>query len=837
MEAPLHGTNGPPASQASGRTFIDSTNQPLRVFVEASELQNRPRVIRKLKNHGAAIRHTPDEACIILIDPQTASGGQFVQDWGQEPGKVVLDVRWVQESVKRGKAFLANENWGGFAVSENASNAAQNPLPTPRETPSDAQGSPAETMQSQQQYALPAGSSALGYQFQQPSQQPQATQHMSNGLPSGTAIPMAGMQPNPNAQVVVPAQLFAQLFGIVSQQGLNPASLGVPQMVPQIASQMPMNTMPGQGMPQGYPQQSLPFMTQQHIFAQPQYPFSQQAGLFPQQMISAPMSQMQGPDAGALSHYQSPTPATPDGHSSTYPMRGQSSISDTVRGSPMEDVRTSLLKRKSPSMDRGPRSAGKERADGGRSSKQRRVSYPTDEPPLPYQESPPPSTQPRRDPTGSHAKLFVKGNEEPYKFFVQIDIRPRTKIADAIKKNGGRLVPDIADADFVILGSPSTRTFEERLKQADNYGKSAVRPQWVFQCVEQNEIIALDDFLFEGMKVEKKRGRPSATGKRLILTGPNSPSTPKTNKKGSDLLQDVDEDMADDDEEDYEESTLKQKLNPKGKGKAAAKEPVKRKEKAENKADRSKSNASPGVGTSKAGGKGKAAKAKVEEKPFAPVFWRPSPPPPTRVVEHTPGKNMYTKEDLDYVDEYLPILFFRDPNITLSALSEKLHAKMPHHTQKSWQTHISHACRRDKYEKMRRQAHIARRKAGTSGQHLLEHVDTETVQAETPADPPSLPAPDHDAQTTIDAFDPFTVLSEFFAGGGADNLADSEVWGVLSAQYPQLSAQAWEAYWHENNEAVSEAVTRLSGVKSGLDGTEAPMQYGDGQRIPKVEPE
>ncbi|KAI0361517.1 hypothetical protein OH77DRAFT_1417783 [Trametes cingulata] len=833
MEGQVHGTNGPPTSQASGRAFVDSANQPLRVFVEAAELQSRPRVIRNLKHHGAAIAHDPAEASVILVDPQTTSGGQFVQDWSSEPGKVVLDVRWVQESIKRGRAFLAHDGWGGFCLSENASNTVQNPLPTPRETPSDAQASQADTMQNLPQFSMPAGTSASGYQFQQPSQQPQMTQHMPNGLPSGTAIPMAGMQTDPNNQVVVPAHIFAQLVGIASQQGRSSTSIALPQILPQ----MPMNMMPGQGMPQGYPQQALPFMSQPNVFAQPQYPLSQQPGMFPQQAMNPPFSYMPGSDTGPPNHYQSPTPATPDGNSSMYQARRQSSMSDTVRGSPMEDVRTPSLKRKSPSMDGGPRKAGKERADGRHSSKQRRVSYPTDEPPLPYPNATPPSTQARHDASSTHEKLFMNDDGEPYKFFVQIDIRPRTRIADAIKKNGGRLVPDIADADFVILGSPSTRTFEERLKQADSCGKSAVRPQWVFQCVEQNEIVDLDDYVFEGLEVVKKRGRPSATGKRFILAGPNSPSTSRTNKKRSDLVQDTDEDMAEGDEE-LQDPVVKEKAKPKGKGKAAVKEPVK-KEKVEKKTDKSGAKVSSGAKTSKAGGKGKGTQGESEENlPPPPEFWRPSPPPPTRVVEHMPGKNMYTKEDLDYVDEYLPILFFRDPDITLSALSEKLHAKMPHHTQKSWQTHISHACRRDKYEKMRRQAHIARRKASAAGQRTSDRVDGEILQAEMPSDNHSAPVQENDAQASADDFDPFTVLSEFFAAGGADNLADSEVWGVLSAKYPQLSPQAWEAYWQENNEVVSEAVTRLSGVRNGLvEGTEAPMQYGDGLRIPKVEPE
>lgn len=370
-----------------------------------------------------------------------------------------------------------------------------------------------------------------------------------------------------------------------------------------------------------------------------------------------------------------------------------------------------------------------------------------------------------------------------------------------LQKHGGKLVPDIADADYVILGSHSARTFEERLKQAGNYGKLAVRPQWVFKCVEENEIVDLDEFVFEGLKVEKKRGRPSANGKRLIITGPNAPSTSKTPKgKASQLLQDEDEDMAED-EEEVEDALVKGKAKSAAKGKAAPKEPVK-KEKAEKKPAKPgpKASTSKGEGTSKSQSKGKAALAKSAERSVSPKrYWRPSPPPPTRVVEHMPGKNMYTKEDDDYVDEYLPILFFRDPDITLSAMSEKLHAKvrfislevicmlmififvnlqMPHHTQKSWQSRISHPSRRDKFEKMRRQAHIARRKAAAapSTQPLPEPVDSSISEAAQMASAPA------QATTPPASIDLFTALAKFFAAGGADNLEDTEVWKAIHRQ-------------------------------------------------------
>ncbi|KAL7285377.1 hypothetical protein ACG7TL_000472 [Trametes sanguinea] len=751
---------GPSGSQASGRVFLDPAGNPLRVFVEASELLHRPKVIRALKNNGAQVRHSPEEASVILVDPETSSGAQFTQDWGSEPGKIVLDVAWNQQMFT---------------------------------SPDGSQFSP--------------GGMPPGFQYQHP-------QQVHNGIPNGMQVPMAALQPNPNAQVTLPAQLLAQLVGLASQQGLNPASLGIPQMGPQ----MPMPMMQGPVLPQGYPQQAMPFLSQPGMFTQAPFPMSQQPPTYasqPQMMNPPPPTQ-----------YGSPTPVTPDALSSTFQMRRQSGVSDTLRGSPMEDIRSPSLKRKSPSVDRPPSSSsGRQsvlgRTESGRSVKHPRLShtYPADEPPLPFADASPVSTKTRHDSSSAHEKkLFAKEDGEPCKFFVQVDIRPRTKIADAIKRNGGKLVPDIADADYVILGSPSTRTFEERLKQACSYEKQAVRPQWVFECVQQNAIVDLEPFSFEGMTVEKKRGRPNAMGKRLIVTGPNAPK-PRAGKSDGfflhekdELLDDDEDDEDEEDEEAVEEEVRRVKTKGKAKATPKAKESSKKK-KTEKKAEKTKTRTS----QTETGVKADANPAQASERSASPqAFWRPSPPPPTRVVEHMPGRYLYTKEDHDYVDEYLPILFLRDPDMTQTAVAEKLHAKG------SWSTFLSQAARREKIEKMKRQAQIARRKASTSGQSVSQAGNARTTPQANP--PHAATTTQTPSMQTAETVDPFAILVKFFAGGGADNLADADVWRVLNQQHPEMSAAGWEAYWIEHNEAIATAVGELSGVQGDPESGGAPMQ-------------
>ena len=51
---------------------------------------------------------------IILVDPGTNEGRQFVRDWGVDQGKVVLNYVWAYHCMDAGRALLENDNYGGF---------------------------------------------------------------------------------------------------------------------------------------------------------------------------------------------------------------------------------------------------------------------------------------------------------------------------------------------------------------------------------------------------------------------------------------------------------------------------------------------------------------------------------------------------------------------------------------------------------------------------------------------------------------------------------------------------------------------------------------------------
>ena len=84
--------------------------------------------------------------------------------------------------------------------------------------------------------------------------------------------------------------------------------------------------------------------------------------------------------------------------------------------------------------------------------------------------------------------------------------------------------------------------------------------------------------------------------------------------------------------------------------------------------------------TSKDSTRSSSSTSKSKAKASAPTLrssghWEPSPPPPTKVEQYVQGKNVYTKEDIDYSKDYVRILLHRDPSMSVNAIATKLHEK------------------------------------------------------------------------------------------------------------------------------------------------------------------
>ncbi|KLO17058.1 hypothetical protein SCHPADRAFT_187692 [Schizopora paradoxa] len=118
-----NGTYGePPPSQPPNsmsapapRVFVYPNGTSIPIFVEANGVSNnRPKIVRSLKKHGAELVHDPANARIILVEPISKEGRYFVREWQADAGKSVLDVAWAAASLERGRALMQEDQYGGF---------------------------------------------------------------------------------------------------------------------------------------------------------------------------------------------------------------------------------------------------------------------------------------------------------------------------------------------------------------------------------------------------------------------------------------------------------------------------------------------------------------------------------------------------------------------------------------------------------------------------------------------------------------------------------------------------------------------------------------------------
>ena len=220
------------------------------------------------------------------------------------------------------------------------------------------------------------------------------------------------------------------------------------------------------------------------------------------------------------------------------------------------------------------------------------------------------------------------------------------------------------------MAHPSQRNFEEWLRQSNFFEKLPIKPQWVYRSVQQGEILDVEEFVYEGFKVEKKRGRPGASGQRYVLKVVKS-----LTKEGTASEEDELEDEHEEDEE--MDRSLPSAQKSKGKERVAVKKPtiVKKETVKAEKKTKDEKKAEQRAESVKIKAKSKTKSKEPSSTPTQASHWEPSPPPPTRLEPHSRG-HLYTKEDRDYCDEYIPILLNRDHTMTTMQISEKLHEKV-----------------------------------------------------------------------------------------------------------------------------------------------------------------
>lgn len=220
----------------------------------------------------------------------------------------------------------------------------------------------------------------------------------------------------------------------------------------------------------------------------------------------------------------------------------QASISTQPQSSSPQPLAPSIRRRRSPlpSTPSPPpppsrRRKGKERAEPSRrDSFKRKRSEPTEDEDDGFEETP---ATPEYSPKVKSQVLSPRNLGEIFRteageslvFFVQVDLTGRHDIVRSIKvrslyvisvskltidqKNGGKMVGDIREADYVVLGNTLSKTFNGLLAQTNAANKPPLRANFIIDCIEQEALLDIDNYILDTPSHPNKRIRTSGVVK------------------------------------------------------------------------------------------------------------------------------------------------------------------------------------------------------------------------------------------------------------------------------------------------------------------------------------
>ncbi|KAG1801680.1 uncharacterized protein HD556DRAFT_1339188 [Suillus plorans] len=353
-------------------------------------------------------------------------------------------------------------------------------------------------------------------------------------------------------------------------------------------------------------------------------------------------------------------------------------------------------------------------------------------------------------------EVFLDDQGQPLTFFVQVDLQGRSGVVSNIKKNKGKIIGSIADADYVILFTRS-QTFQGLLSEAHACDKVPIQSAFVADCIAENMLLDESEYMLDTVSTKNaKRGRPSSAFFEFVQV--EVPSAKKEGQKSA--------------------SKPKPKPKPKPKRTTPTETPTK-------KVKKISAPTSPQISAAPLPPSSKEAKSHHARR-------SPTPPPPETRKSMRDGKFHFTQPEIEYFCQYAQFLLNEDPTMSTTVLLQAIHKKMPHHSVGSWQMQVSSKLKTQLTE-IRKRANIAFRKS------LNGNIEKSTGEERPgPSKKPRLASPTV-SQETLERED-FEVICGFFANGGGDDNNDERVWEKLSQHRPCKSAESWPEYYttHQN---------------------------------------
>ncbi|KAF8560306.1 hypothetical protein OG21DRAFT_1502618 [Imleria badia] len=869
-----------PSSAQPQSILVNAQGGPLRINLQAVELEGRPKLVRTLKGAGALVASNAKEAAIILVDSTTESGKRLIRTWGHDASKVVLEHTWVRASVNIGRPLLEADNWGGAMtiddgkpvtidgvvvdedeLDEVEALVTKSPLPTPRVTPvdpttqrpEDTVAEPSDITRSESNTLVPrvtglppgppiAQSAVVGTTPPEepmmdtnddrpqsppppPAAQPlpyfQPTLFAQPSQPQNTYAyaPYATQQAYPSSQSqLMPTQSFPHT-GLASFQPQVIHALSVPHTpLPSVQSQMTQmtsNTISLDG-PDFQTPNLATIMTIMEVvrhmdhsswFSQNQMPVSQppvnsNTSTFSVQPPVTPGPTLSQATGGSESPRVDASFSSSQGHLSdtATSSRKHGSVTEVsedrsmtrksrmklARHPPDETLTPSISRKRPPAVkltNPPPKRwrKGKEKAiftDSSEHSEVDELMEASDDLQSAHSSASPPAHPRNIVARKKHGEIFLSGSGQPLRFFVQVDLHGRHTVVTNIKKNKGKIVNNIADADYLILFSRSD-TFQGLLSEATALGKSPILAAFVADCIEEGALLDETDYILESVAKVKalKRGRQNAFSIKV--------ETPVSFSQQTNIVK--------------PKSSLATDGGKKSRGTPSKSSTDKKLKKQPRSAP---------------------SKPTVEKREDSTASRPPTPPPASTRRLMSSGKYLFTEAE----DEYFLCLakhhLTRDPTISNTALVHRLHELMPHHTFASWGAHIDKKLK-GAVEDIRKRANIAKRKRDNeaASQNLSQGPVNGGIPSKrrilNTAEGNDIPLnPSQPSQQDLERQD-FEVITQFFASGGGDDDDDERVWQELEKHRQCRSASSWPEYYAAHEKQVYARIEELMNEHAG----------------------
>ncbi|KAF8577876.1 hypothetical protein K439DRAFT_1664032 [Ramaria rubella] len=477
-----------PSSQPESSIFIALDGEPLRFFVEAAAVRERPKLIRKIIKNGGAVVSAAREADILLAESNTKEALELLEAWSA--GKVLLSTRWVSRCIDEGKFIGADCGWTGYELTRKT-------LLESFSQDDDGVGDDEDVDE------LPAKRAKLSHT-------PKSSQVLKSSRP--TVSPQVS-KPSPSKNPRTPVQESSRL----TRPNKAPRSSS-----PATNSSGSSNTLDSR-LPTNHFTQSpmLPMDTANHpLFPGPS---QQQGALLPTMYnpLLQPSQQQLSPEVLAtLGQFSAFTPFPTNPYSGFlnpqslqqlkeavqyYELQqaafGAPSNQPTQTSAPLDQIIQAPSARLTPedavdliSEDASVRSEEAQVelviSDRRRKGKRRALNAPSSDSDVQTAvRSNPPG--PKLDVSNGKKGIFTDGQGFPKNIYAMVDLKNRKDLLKIVRKHGGKMVSQMNDADYIVLNNRSPQ-FQNTLNILPHH-KIAISPTWLEECDKANRLVELAD--------------------------------------------------------------------------------------------------------------------------------------------------------------------------------------------------------------------------------------------------------------------------------------------------------------------------------------------------------